>query len=142
MDHGGSRGRAAWALAAYCLLLAFILLSPSAELPSASVSLIADVGRDLGVPEVLLSGSRTEFVVNAAMFAPVSLLGSIVWKASTWRDWTAYVFLASGSAELAQGVVLSERSATFVDVVANTLGALVGGVLIWVVRRRDELTRS
>ena len=140
MDHGGSRSKAAWALGLYCLLLAFILLSPSAELPSASVSLIADVGRAVGVPEVFLSGSRTEFLVNAAMFVPVSLLGSIVWKGTTWRDWTAYVFLASGLAELVQGVVLSERSATFVDVVANTLGALAGGVLIWIVRQRDELT--
>ena len=142
MDHGGSRGKAAWALAAYCLVLAFILLSPSAELPSASVSVIAEVGRAVGVPELFLVGSRAEFVVNAAMFVPVSLLGSIVWKASTWRDWTAYVFLASGFAELVQGVVLSQRSATFVDVVANTLGALVGGLLMWVLRQRDRLTTS
>ena len=142
MDHGGSRASAAWALALYCLLLAFILLNPSAALPSSSVSLIAEVAEALWVPEVFLSGSRVEFVVNAVMFAPVSLLGSIVWKESTWRDWTAYVFLASGSAELVQGVLLSARSATFVDIVANTLGALAGGLLIWLVRRRTRVTRS
>lgn len=135
MDHGGSRATAAWALALYCFLLALILLNPSAAVPSASVTWVADLGAALQLPEFLLSGSRVEFMLNAAMFAPVSLLGSILWKESTWRDWTAYVFAASGLVELTQGLSLSARSAAFDDVVANTLGALIGGVLIWLVRR-------
>lgn len=142
VDHGGSRAAAAWALALYCFLLAVILLNPSAAGPSSSVAWVEDLGRALHLPEVLLSGSRVEFMMNAAMFVPVSLLGSIVWKTTTWRDWTAYAFLGSGLVEAVQGVLLSGRSATFVDVVANTLGALIGGLLIWVLRRWRSLTGS
>ncbi len=132
---------AAAALALYCLFLAFILLNPSAALPSSSVSLLADVAEALGAPDWVLASGRIEFVANALIFAPVSMLGALVWRSTSWRDWTAYAFAASAGVELVQGLLLSDRSASFVDVVSNTLGALMGALatllLQWWQRRRS-----
>ena len=59
-------------------------------------------------------------------------------RSTTWRDWTAYGFLFAGSVEVFQGLFLPERSATYVDVVANTLGALIGAVAAHVVHLMDR----
>ena len=76
-----------------------------------------------------------EFIVNVGVIAPAAALGSVVWPRTTWRDWTAYGFLFSASIELTQGLLLPTRSARFDDIVANTLGALVGAALVLLVRR-------
>ncbi len=79
---------------------------------------------------------------NALILMPVSALGSLFWPRTTWRDWTAYAFVISGLVELIQGLVLPHRAATFVDVVANTLGGLGGAVVVLALRglrgRRTE----
>ena len=84
-----------------------------------------------------------EFIVNVGVIAPAAALGSVVWPRTTWRDWTAYGFLFSASIELTQGLLLPTRSARFDDIVANTLGALVGAALVLLVqagRRTATLT--
>ncbi|MFC6286320.1 VanZ family protein [Nocardioides sp. GCM10027113] len=116
------------ALAGYVAFLLVILLLPTGEVPSSAVSWTALVAERLGAPDFLLAGARMEFVLNALMVAPVPLLGALVWRRTTWRDWTAYLFVASASVELFQGLALPGRSAAFVDVVANTLGAVMGGL--------------
>ena len=58
-----------------------------------------------------------------------------MWPRTTWRDWTAYGFLFSAAIELTQALLLPSRSARFDDIVANTLGALVGAVFVALVRR-------
>jgi len=67
--------------------------------------------------------------MNAVIIAPVSFLGSMVHPAFGWRDWTAYGFAGSATVEAVQLLLLPERNASFSDVVANTLGALLGGVV-------------
>jgi glycopeptide antibiotics resistance protein len=74
-------------------------------------------------------------VCNALILMPVSAMGSVIWPLTTWRDWTAYAFVISGLVELIQGLVLPHRTATFVDVVANTLGGLGGAVAVLALRR-------
>ncbi|GEP33631.1 hypothetical protein NSZ01_13990 [Nocardioides szechwanensis] len=118
------------ALTAYLLVLLFALLTPSAATPSSSVSWVAEVLRSLGAPERVLIPDRVEFLCNVAILVPASALGSLLWRAATWRDWTAYGFVFAGAIEVVQGLLLPERSATYVDVVANTLGALVGALLV------------
>lgn len=121
-------------LVAYLLLLLYALLTPSAATLSSSVSWVAEALRDLGAPERVLVPDRVEFLCNVAILVPATALGSLLWPSANWRDWTAYGFVFAGTIEVLQGLLLPERSATYVDVVANTLGALTGGVLVSVVR--------
>lgn len=130
------RRRAAIALAGYSVVLAWVLLNPSASVPSGTVSVLGAIGDALGLPGRLTVGSRIEFALNALILAPVSALGLVVWPRTTWRDWTAYGFAISGGVELFQALLLSGRSATMVDIVANTLGAAVGAVVAtWALAR-------
>ena len=123
------RRAVALALAAWVALLAHALLSPSAAGPSWLVETIARIAGDLGLPSVVASADRVEFGLNVAAFVPVCLLGTMLWPRPTWRDWTVGGFLASFLVEAVQALALSGRSATHSDVVANTLGALVGAFL-------------
>jgi hypothetical protein len=130
-----TRRNARRALAAYSVLLAFILLGPSV-VPSTVVRLLTDLAQGAGVPAGIASGGRVEFVTNAVMLMPVSALGLVVWPRTNWRDWTACAFVIAAVAELVQAVLLSGRSATFVDIVANTLGGAAGAALVGVLRWR------
>ena len=73
--------------------------------------------------------SAVEFVSNIALFVPLSLLGSLLWQRWTWVAWTMAGFASSLVIETTQ-TLLSGRSPTLLDVVANTLGALVGALLV------------
>lgn len=115
-------------LVAWLVILAVTLLAPSAAGPSWLVETVARIAGDLGVPTALADPVRVEFALNVVAFVPASFLGSLLWDRLTWRDWTAGGFVASFLVEAAQAVVLDQRSATHADVVANTLGALVGAV--------------
>lgn len=123
------------ALTVYLLVLLFALLTPSAATPSSSVSWVAEVLRSLGAPERVLIPDRVEFLCNVAILVPATALGSLLWRAPSWRDWTAYGFVFAGTIEVVQGLLLPQRSATYVDVVANTLGALLGAMLVAAARR-------
>jgi glycopeptide antibiotics resistance protein len=124
------------ALAVYSLFLAFILLVPLGSVPSSGASSTAQVAARLGAPDWIVDPVRWEFFCNVLILTPVAALGLLVWPRTTWRDWTAFGFAISLAVEVVQGVFLPQRQASYVDVVANTLGALVGGVVVAVVRAR------
>lgn len=113
------------------LVVVVFLLSPSAALASGAVGWVAELARAAGVPEALLTGRRVEFGVNALAVAPLAFLGMWAFPRTTWRDWTAYGFVASMTVEAVQLAFLVDRSAQVEDVVANTAGAFVGAVLGW-----------
>lgn len=120
-------------LLAYSALLAVALLAPTSATQSSMAGWIAGDW---------LTQARAEFVCNALILVPVSALGSLVWPRTTWRDWTAWTFVAVVLVEAAQGLVLPHRTPAPVDVVANTLGGLAGAVVILGVRRlRQPLER-
>jgi glycopeptide antibiotics resistance protein len=123
------------ALAVYSVLLAVALLAPTSGTQSTMASWVVDLGTWVGFSDELASQERAEFLCNAAILAPVAALGSLLWASTTWRDWTAYVFVIASTVELFQGVVLSSRTASYVDIVANTLGGLIGAVGVLVGRR-------
>ena len=102
---------------------------PSGEPATATVEHVRRVVLDLGAPDGLVSGGRVEFALNALMVAPVPLLATLLWPRWTWERWTVLGFVASGGVELIQGLLLQQRSAEFVDIVANTLGVLLGAIL-------------
>jgi VanZ family protein len=128
MGTHGHRRAALLILAAYLVLLAFVLLNPSADVPSSSVAWLSQVGTRAGLPAPLVEPSRIEFICNVLILMPLSLLGSVLLPRLDWRDWTAYGFVLSGTVEMLQAVLLPDRSATFSDVVANTSGILMGAV--------------
>jgi len=81
-----------------------------------------------------------EFTANVAFFVPPALL--IVLIAGLRRWWMAPLagLLCSVAIELTQHFVLPSRFGTVNDVIANTLGALIGtgiGVLVVARRRAD-----
>jgi hypothetical protein len=130
------RWPAAVALVAYMALAAWLLLSPTSAAPSAGVTWLDKLATGVGLPDSLISPGRIEFLSNIAVTAPVAVLAGLVWTRLNWRDWTAFGFVLSAGVELVQGVFLPGRSATFADVVANTLGMAVGGLVLDLLRRR------
>ncbi|WP_296604778.1 VanZ family protein [Nocardioides sp.] len=118
------------ALTGYSAALAFILLVPWGAIPTSGASRTAELAARLGAPAWALEPARWEFACNALILMPVSMLGSLIWQRTTWKDWTAYAFVIAGTVELVQGLLLPERSATFADVVANTLGGLGGALAV------------
>jgi glycopeptide antibiotics resistance protein len=123
------------ALVLYSAFLAVVLLAPTSGTQSGSASWLGDAARSVGVPDRFVTQPRVEFLCNALLLMPVSALGSLIWPRTTWRDWTAYAFVIAGLVELVQGLALPERTATFVDVVANTLGGLGGAAVVMVGRQ-------
>ena len=121
-------------LAVYSALLAIALFSPSSEHQSSAVAHLGSVLSSMGVPSRLVTYPRLEVVMNAAIVAPVTFLGSLSFPSWSWRDWTAAGFLVAVVVELAQGLLLPDREATFSDIVANTVGALVGALVVALVR--------
>ena len=81
-----------------------------------------------GVPEWFNYG-LVEFTANIVLFVPLGLLSVILVGAD--RVWHAVMagFASSCLIELGQLVFLPSRFATPVDVLANTLGAVVGALL-------------
>ena len=115
-------------LLAYAVLLVVILFSPTNDVQSMLVRTVSDWLRTF-LPGHLVRGSRTEVALNAVIIAPLSLLGTLVLPRMRWQEWAAYGFLGSCTVELLQGLLLPERQASFSDIVANTAGALLGGLL-------------
>ncbi len=124
----GLAGRARVLLVVYAVVLAAVLLSPTSQVQSAAVVDGEGVLRAF-LPDGLVTFSRVEVLMNVLVVAPVAYLGTLVWPRLRWQDWTAYVFIGAAAVELAQGLLLPGRDASFTDVFANTAGALLGAVL-------------
>ena len=88
---------------------------------------------DNGVPE-WFGYSKLEFTANIAMFAPLGLLiGLALPRRGVWLG----LLLApafSGVIELAQALLLSQRTASVQDVVANSIGGWIGLLIAVVIR--------
>jgi hypothetical protein len=124
------------ALALYSAFLAVVLLAPTSGTQSESASWLGEVATSWGVPDRFVTQPRIEFLSNALILMPVSALGSLLWPRTTWQDWTAYAFVIAGFVEVVQGLLLPERTASFADVAANTLGGLGGALVVALIRLR------
>ncbi|GAW51923.1 MULTISPECIES: VanZ family protein [unclassified Nocardioides] len=136
MSYRLSRRHLAILLAIYSAILAVALLAPTSGTQSEGASWLGDLTTSVGVPDRFTIQPRIEFLSNALILMPVSALGSLLWARTTWRDWTAYAFVIAGFVEVVQGLLLPERTASFADVSANTLGGLGGALVVAVVRLR------
>jgi glycopeptide antibiotics resistance protein len=118
----------------YLAVVAVLVLDPSQQAPGASLSLVARVLQAAQVP-VPANSSVLEVLSNVALFVPFSLLGMLIWPARRALAWVGAGAVLSVAIELCQLLVLPQRFATISDVVANTLGSLVGAVLATVITR-------
>ncbi len=116
-------------LFAYAVFVAVVLTEYN---PLVATDVVARFGSWLeghGTPVTLTQPVRVEFFLNAAMFAPVAFLAALALPRHPRANWVVYGFVLSAGVELLQGLFLPPRSAQFEDVVANTLGALVGALV-------------
>jgi glycopeptide antibiotics resistance protein len=106
-----------------------------------SVTRVLEILHRNGVPE-WFGYTRLEFSANVAMFVPLGFLVAILLSNRFW--WIAILLCPALSAaiEWTQLMFLAARFATVLDVVANSLGALIGIVgaqgLRYIVHRRDD----
>jgi hypothetical protein len=142
LERTGARGaglawRAGVPLLLYVVLLAVVLFSPTSHVQAGLVNDLVRVCHAV-LPDSWATFARAEVLMNAVIIAPLSLLGSRVWPRLRWQDWTAYAFIGATFVELVQGILLPGRRASFSDIVANTIGALLGALLAALIYRRSR----
>lgn len=126
---------------AYLLAGAFVVLQPEPEVAVRAVVKVQGVLQDVGLSDRWTTFRRVEVLLNVALFAPITFLGRLALPRSTWSQWVAWSFIGSFAVEAAQELFLVSRTAEYSDVVANTLGALVGVVAASLVLRLGERVR-
>lgn len=120
------------ALAAYVVVLGYVLLTPEGSVPSGLVQEFVALGERLDLPEKVVQRERVEFGLNVLAFVPLSLLGSLCLRVLSVSTWTASAFVTSLLVEAYQ-TTMPERMAAHSDVVANTAGAGIGAIVAAVV---------
>lgn len=124
------------------LLLVTLLPGPEAGKVTGIVATVATWLGVLGVPYAT-AYPLMEFLANLALFAPFGLLFAVAWPSvPRWRI-VAAGFATSGAIELLQ-LMLPTRFSTLSDLIANTLGTVIGcGVAVLIPglagRRRPTL---
>lgn len=119
-------------MAVYAVVLVFIVWWPTSQIASSSVIHIWFFLRDLGAPG-WVTPRKIEFGTNILLFMPLSFLGATFRPRWGFGTWLLVGFLGTSAIELTQLLVLTARSATIYDVLANTLGTVAGyaAVVAW-----------
>ncbi|MBP1326220.1 glycopeptide antibiotics resistance protein [Leucobacter exalbidus] len=94
------------------------------------------LGRSLGIPD-FVTIPMYEFGLNVLLFAAPAALASLLWSRIKWWGWPLLALGASLAVEIVQLVALP-REFSFLDIVANTLGALIGAVALIRPSRRES----
>lgn len=128
-------------LAAYAVLLAVVFLWPAGDAPSRAVDLLTAGVRTLGVDPRLAHPAIVEVLANVAITVPLAVLGRLGWPAPPWWQWALLGLAVGVGAESAQALLLPDRFASPVDVVANTLGVALGAGLAAPAARRRHARR-
>ncbi|MGN6325859.1 VanZ family protein [Pseudolysinimonas sp.] len=130
------------ALLAYLVALALIAYWPTPVDRPADGQLFAVI-RWLDAHGItLVTYDRIEFAANVALFVPFGLLLAGLLRRG--RRWIALLICIAGSAaiEIGQGLFLPDRFASLGDVLANSLGAAIGVLVVWLISRRTASIRS
>lgn len=120
--------------AGYVVAVAAIAFWPSPDVPGAAVSGVWDAMQAAGAPG-WLSPAAVEFGLNVLFFVPLGLLGPVFRPRWRWFGWALLGLVSASVIELTQMMVLSARTPAVGDVLANTLGVLVGYVIVRSLRR-------
>jgi glycopeptide antibiotics resistance protein len=130
-----SRATAARLMAAYLIVVALIVFWPTAGHASGSVHGIWSALQVFGVP-AWVTPKGIEFVTNVLLFIPLSFLGHTFRPHWRWQGWFVAGLTGTVVIELGQALFLPGRSPAIFDVTANTLGAVLGYLLVKAVARR------
>ncbi|MGA1835705.1 VanZ family protein [Herbiconiux sp. 11R-BC] len=135
-----ARPIAAGLLIAYSLVVLLIVAWPT-PVDAPSHSTLLALLRAVHKLHVLMfiNYAQVEFLANVAMFVPLGLLIGVLFGRHRWGFAVLICFGVSSLIETAQFFLLPGRYGTVDDVIANTLGALVGALLAraWLRRRAD-----
>ncbi len=123
------RATVAVAYVVYLAAVVYLVWTPSPSLPGRGVNAVVEVATRLGLA---ISPTLAEFGLNVVMLVPLSLIGGLLFRRVTFSDWVAIGFLTSITVEVGQRLVLPTRSGSSRDIVANTLGALIGAAILTV----------
>ena len=115
-------------LVAYAAMAAAVLLATRSTVATEVIDHTETWLAGHGAPGWVTYPGRVELALNAGLFAPLTFLASLVAPRHPWGNWVAYAFIGSGAVEVFQAFALEPRSAQYVDVVANTLGGLLGAL--------------
>lgn len=136
-----SRRLAALLMAVYLVVVAWIVFLPTADVASGSVHVIAGLLWAAGFP-AWITPTAVEFVTNVLLFAPVGFLGRTFRPHWGWLRWLMVGLAGTLTIEAVQHLLLPERSAQLMDVVANSIGAVAGyGAAVVAERTSAELSR-
>ncbi|GAA5147501.1 hypothetical protein GCM10023340_20030 [Nocardioides marinquilinus] len=112
----------------YLLAVAWLVWNPVPSAPTTSVFWLSDLAGSLGL--TVLTPDRAEVLLNVVMLVPLSLVGGLLFPRLRVADWTTIGFVTSLLIEVVQRLLLPTRTGSSRDVVANTLGALLGALLL------------
>ena len=136
---------------AYLIYLAavfYLVWTPSPSVPGRSVLSVVDLAGKLGLG---ITTSAAERGLNVVMLVPLSLMGGLLIRRFSFSDWVVAGFVLSVGIESVQRMVLPTRTASAGDIVANTLGSLIGALILTIVlflcmrrppRPRGDTTRA
>lgn len=119
---------AATLLAVYTLALLVVVLEPFPRLADGSIGVGYRLLHELGAP-AWIGPDDVEAALNVALFVPIPVLGAFLAPRLSWVGWAGLVLLASVAIEVLQLVVLPGRDPAVHDVLANTVGGLVGALV-------------
>jgi glycopeptide antibiotics resistance protein len=132
------------AYAIYLAAAAYLVFWPQPDTPAGAVRDVLSALESAGI--TFVSGLMIEFALNLVLFVPMTLLGVLIWPRTNPLQWLVTGLAATFLIEFVQYAALPDRSATLVDIVANSLGALIGmdlGLrLLWLVRNRRQSGRG
>ncbi|HEY9564368.1 MAG TPA: VanZ family protein [Nocardioides sp.] len=110
--------------AVYVAAAAYLVFWPQPDTPAGAVLDLHTLLGRVGI--TFISGLVIEFVLNVALFVPLTLLGVLLWPRISPLHWVFTGVAATFLIEFLQYAALPDRSATLIDIVANSLGALIG----------------
>ena len=113
----------------YLALVAWIVFLPTAAVASGSVTVIAALLQAAGFPPQI-TPTTVEFATNVLLFVPASFLGRSFRPHWGWKQWLLVGLAGTLFIEAVQHLLLPGRSAQLMDIIANTLGAVVGYLLV------------
>lgn len=120
-------------LVLYLAVAAYIVFVPEGEVPTNSVTAISMLLQEMGAPAWFDEG-YIEFLTNVLLFVPLTVFGATLLPRWRWWHWLLAGFWLTVAVETWQLVFLPGRSPQLSDVVANTLGAMLGYALVVAVR--------
>lgn len=109
--------------------IAWLVLNPNPSAPGRAISAFSRLVVALGLPQRLADPVLWEFLLNVALFVPLTFLAVLLWPRPGVIGWTALAGALTVFLESSQALLLPTRTPTVSDLVANTGGGFVGAFL-------------